>query len=180
MGILYLPALRKVCFVSGWCLFWLISNIQSIFSVLGFVPYISETTVLDCHVLRHVKNSSLISTSPSFRWSGGVECVIFMVWQGHDYILYFHQRKPWMVPTSEPLAEWALFSGVGEGSVKLLPTMKALLFSQELLILVHSLPFSSWHIGLWNSLSKHGCKIIIVGPFCWCSLNAFVHCIWDL
>lgn len=49
---IYLLAFRKVWFVSGWlfmagvysdCLL----NIQSIFSTLGYVPHVSETTALD-------------------------------------------------------------------------------------------------------------------------------------
>lgn len=60
---IYLLAFRKVWFVSGWlftagvysdCLL----NIQSIFSTLGYVPHVSETTAVDYHLLHYLWNNS--------------------------------------------------------------------------------------------------------------------------
>lgn len=40
-----------------------IINIQSIFSVLGFVPCIAETILLDCHMLHRVKKLANLCSS---------------------------------------------------------------------------------------------------------------------
>lgn len=80
---------RKVLFVSllsgccswvaiyGWCLFWLLLNIQAIFSILGCIPCIWETTVLDCHwpllfIWKTLTKSLLLSVSEKVVWAGSM------------------------------------------------------------------------------------------------------------
>lgn len=137
------------------------------------------------------KTTHQVSAPLSFR-EGGVAWVCHFLGLAGPWLKFFYafaREKAIVHNWFQPLSCWLselLFLVLEEGSVKLLPAVKALLFPRwfcysRTLILVFSLLSFSWYICLWNSLPKHGYKIITFRSIIVLKLlNDFGHCNRDL
>lgn len=170
--------------IYGWCLFWWLLNIQAIFSILGCIPCIWETTVLDYHWPHHKKNNtpSLCSSQFQRKWCGSVCQFLGLAGPWPKFLYAFIRDKAivhnWFQPRI--LVDWSPFSGfAGVGCYKRFVISILLGLQQNFDISTSSIVL--FLIYLWNSLPKHGCKIIIFRSIIvLVLLNTLGHCNWGL
>ena len=165
-GVLFVFLLWGCC---SWvaiygCLFWLLLNTQTVFSVLGCIPCIWETPVLDYHWPHHMKNNSPSLCSSQFqrKWCDWVCQFLSLAGPWPKFLCLFIRDKAvvhnWFQP--QTLVEWAPFSGFGGvGCYKSFVISILVALQQNFDISTSSVVL--FLIYLWNSLPNHGCKIII-------------------